>query len=238
MITRRSNASAFVLSLMVHTRSSIAAAVGLLAAVAFSSPVHAETFTLAALDAGADFTVGDLHFDNFVFDSLGSRNVNPLLVNITSTETALPGTTTLLQGFVVSGGMIGDNTTLQFDYTVLALGGEEMSGVVVWLTDFFAPLESGITLLMSEDNDEFSEIGATVNPPFNEFVISSDTIIPFATALEIRGEAILNGGVGGAVAVNSFEHLFLVVPEPGAAALGLAALSTLAMLARTRKSRS
>jgi hypothetical protein len=200
--------------------------------------VHAETFTLAALDAGADFEVGGLRFDNFVFDSLGSRNVNPLLVNITSIETTLPVTRTLVPGFEVSGGMIGDDTKLQFDYTVVAVGGEEIGGAAIYLTDFVAPLESDITVLMKEDNDEFRDLGAAVIPPFKEQLIDTDSIRPFAFALEIRAEVDLNGGVGGAVAVNSFEHLFIVVPEPGATVLGLAALSTLAMLARTRKSRS
>jgi hypothetical protein len=233
MVTRRSNFFSFVLSLAVHTKASTAAAVGLLAAVAFSSPAHAETFSLALLDAGADFTVGGLRFDNFVFDSLGSRNVDPNFINITSTET--------LPGFVVSGGMVGDGVTLQFDYTVVAVGDEKIGGALVWLTDFIAIPEAEIEVVMKEDSGLFREIRAQVfsPPPPLDFLADSDSIIPFATALAIRSELTQDArGTGGVVATGSYANLFFVVPEPGAAALGLAALSTVAVLARTRKSRS
>lgn len=55
-----------------------AAAVGLLAVIAISSPVNAETFTLAELTAGESFTVGGITFSNWIFDFEDST-VNPSL---------------------------------------------------------------------------------------------------------------------------------------------------------------
>ncbi len=236
MVTRRSSFLSFVLSLVVHTRASTAAAVGLLAAVAFSSPAHAISFTLAQLDAGADFEAGGLRFDNFVFDSLGSRNVEPLLIHITAFYDPP------LAGFVVSDGMFGD-LTLQFDYTVTALDAEGIGGVAIRLTDYHTlGTDYEIAGFLVEDGGAFSDLGFLVafGPPA-DWVVHADTIIPVASHLELRSELGQDLGLGGgAVTTEAYRNMFFVtgVPEPGAAALVLAALSALAVIARNRKSRS
>ena len=55
------------------TKQDIAeAAVALLVALALSCPASAETFTLAELDAGQTFTVGNLQFSDWSFDQIFS----------------------------------------------------------------------------------------------------------------------------------------------------------------------
>jgi len=232
MLSRIATALTFFLRAQTFWTAGTVAAVGLLAAVAFSSPTHA--FTLAELDAGGSFEAGGLRFDNFEFDSAGSRNVDPLLINITPVDSPP------LAGFEVSDGMNGD-LTLQFEYTVTAVGTDGISAALIWLTDYDTlGVDWNIAGSLSEDGEAFRDLGFFVDP-LSSFLADTDGITPVpAIHLELRSDLRqdLSEGGGSAVTTGAYTNLFRVVPEPGAAALGLAALSMVAVLARTRRSRS
>ena len=102
--------------------------------------------------------------------------------------------------------------------------------------------DGGEFVIVWEDDDLGAiarEYGADGKPLSDQFLVSASDAFQKLPKVAVRdGGFLITWFGGGAEADDDILARNYVVPEPGAAALGLAALSALAVLARTRRSRS
>jgi hypothetical protein len=102
--------------------------------------------------------------------------------------------------------------------------------------------DGGEFVIAWEDDDLGAiarEYGADGNPLANQFLVSASDAFQREPRVAVRdGGFVITWFGGGAEIDDDILGRNYVVPEPGATALGLAALSTLAGLARSRRSRS
>lgn len=185
-----------------------AAAVGLLAVIAISSPVNAETFTLSELVAGESFTVGGVTFSNWFYDPDESTALANIVTIETINDAGLPG-------FRLHGNneLVGDDQKLKYGF-VVSTPNAVMSGALLWVTDFVAlPLEDAKFDIFLRDDTPEAGLEVHVRNSAELIPIDAEALkeplpgLPFDATVETRttGNAI--------VAVNTYETRIILLAE-------------------------
>ena len=179
-----------------------AAVVGILAVIAISSPVNAqETFTLAELAAGEEFTIGGVLFSSWTVDS--DTTVPAIAITIdTIDDPNLPG-------FRVNGNgeLIGDETELIYTFTVTAINAV-MSGGLLSLTGFEAPEDEGeISIDLRDDSVGTGlELEVFVNDGTQGTkLIDAAALSDSVTSLEFEARLKLDIREAGILRVDTYE---------------------------------
>jgi len=210
-----------------------ATAIGLLACIAFSGPTNAATFTLAELDAGQDFTIGNLEFFDWDVD-VTTGDTNIITVDTVDSE-ILPGFVINLNGQMSLSGPEAGVESLSYMFSVRTVDERPLiDGGLLWVTDFHVMPNEGDTLseievmlgplgvILIDDADDPSK-SASIFPPLNLLTINN--------LAEVR---LMGPEDAGPAALNSYATLFTIVPEPGTALLLSLGLAGLVVVGRSR----
>jgi len=166
---------------------SAAAAVGLLACIAFSSPTSAATFTLAELAAGQTFRIGSVEFVDWVFE-------NPTIdLNVVTVDTI---DDVNLPGFQVNGnGELSIEVELEYTFTVRTTNDEPLiRGALLEITEYSAAPESEINVkLEGENNFAGLKLETFVNDRDGSTVLEDGQgVEPPVASLPLRSKVILD----------------------------------------------
>jgi len=233
-----------------------AAAVGLLACVAFSSPANAATFTLAELAAGQDLFAGNLRFFDFSVPESGGDN--PLnLITVTTIDSDL------VPGFAVNGNGLffqeGDPTfnkpeflNIEYKVETIGVGPHFIGGALLWANDY--SIENGTALhlrLLQQPGPAVGlvDLDVLIAEPFGLPVTNLDLpadsihFLELQSALALRSEMdmriVVEEALSGPAVLNSYSMLFpVVVPEPGTALLMGLGLVGMGVVGRSRREES
>jgi PKD repeat protein len=166
---------------------SAAAAVGLLACIAFSSPTRAATFTLAELAGGQTFRIGSVEFVDWAFE-------NPTInMNVVTVETI---DDVNQPGFQVNGnGELDNEVELEYTFTVRTTDDEILiRGALLEITAYSAAPESEINVrLGGENNFAGLELETFVNDRDGSTVLQDGQgVEPPVASLPLRGKVVLD----------------------------------------------
>jgi hypothetical protein len=166
---------------------SAAAAVGLLACIAFSSPTSAATFTLAELAAGQTFRIGSVEFVDWVFE-------NPTIdLNVVTVDTI---DDVNLPGFQINGnGELSIELELEYTFTVRTTNDEPLiRGALLKITEYAAAPESEINVnLEGQNNFAGLKLETFVNDRDGKTVlIDGQGVEPPVASLPLRSKVILD----------------------------------------------
>jgi hypothetical protein len=206
-----------------------AAAVSLLAGIAFSSPATAATFTLAELDAGTGFAIGSLQFSDWMFDDSGST-VDPSVVTVETIESET------VPGFVIHGNgeLTGELARLDYQYTITTTDGLVVGAGLLWLTESFASADASIDVTLQETQTAALMLEVGVDAGVEDLSDSGVLQTPLGE-LALRSVVEMDiAGIEGDVAVSSYATLFTIIPEPGTALLMGLGLAGLTVVGRRR----
>lgn len=229
-------------------RGGAAAAVSLLACLVLSSSANALTFTLAELDAGDSFTIGNLEF--FDWD-IGMTTVDTNIVTLTTVDTdTLPGFMINGNGeFEIEDVQMGDDPRMiDYSYSVRTVDQRAViGGALLWATNY--SIENGAKLdITLADQAGFVDLDVTIFEPFGSPITNLDlpadsvNLLPRLSSLTLTGEVVLDlpgllGSAGPGV-LNSYVTLFTVVPESSTGLLLGLGLVGLGVAGRPRRAKS
>jgi len=171
---------------------------------ALSGPVNAETFTLAELDAGQPFTIGNLQFSDWNFDQVFST-VDPSVVTVeTIDDPTRPGFTVF-----ANGELSGEDSSLEYKFTVSTTDGLSRIGAgLLELTDQTSPAGAEIEVTLEEDAAAGEEVRLSLAVSVSDFLLdlSDADTVPLLETLALDARAS-----GADADVNSYTTQFVPV---------------------------